>query len=129
MEDLLIAILQGLLEFLWEVITYWFFDWPFCAPKWQDRETVSWACFTLFVVGGGLGWLSILVFPHTLITHPWARITNLVVAPITSAFLSRVLARVNFTNSLTVDPRKRFWQAFWFTLGLTAVRFAFATRR
>jgi hypothetical protein len=57
-------------------------------------------------------------------------VTNLAAAPLSAAWLAQLIARrrqKTYTYR-TVEPRSHYWRAFWFTLGLVAVRFAFATR-
>jgi hypothetical protein len=56
------------------------------------------------------------------------RIANLVLAPITSAFISQAIARHRSKRNRFINPRNHFWQAFWFTLGIVTVRFAYAVR-
>lgn len=72
--------------------------------------------------------VSVLLFKHTLIRGSALRIANLVLAPIASAYLARYLARRRSTRVGSIIPRTRFWQAFWFTLGLVSIRFAYASR-
>jgi hypothetical protein len=128
MEDLLIAILQGIFEFLLEVFSYTPFDWPFTGRKSPEPETITSRCVTWFVVGCGLAWVSMFVFRHTWISHPALRIVNLIVAPVTSAFISQAIARRRACGNPFIIPRNHFWQSFWFTLGIVTVRFAYAIR-
>jgi hypothetical protein len=59
---------------------------------------------------------------------PALRIVNLVSAPVASAFISQAIARRRSRHNPFITPRNHFWQSFWFTLGIVAVRFAYAVR-
>jgi len=85
-------------------------------------------CLTWFIVGCGLASASMLVLKHTWISHPALRIANLIVAPVTSAFISQAIARRRARNHPFIIPRNHFWQSFWFTLGIVTVRFTCAVR-
>jgi hypothetical protein len=128
MEDLIITIFQALFEFLLEVFFYIPFDWPSTSRSQPESETIIGSCFGWFIGGCILSWLLMLVLNHTFITHPAFRIVNLVLAPITSAFVSQAIARHRSKRNHFIIPRNHFWQAFWFTLGIVAVRFAYAVR-
>ena len=56
------------------------------------------------------------------------RIANLVLAPVASAFISQAIARRRSRHNKFIIPRNHFWQAFWFTLGIVTVRFAYVVR-
>jgi hypothetical protein len=90
MEDLLIAILQGCFEFLFEILGYGPMDW--IIPNEWPRSLAG-KCFMWFIVGCGLAYISILFLNRTWITHPALRIANLALAPLTSAFVSQAIAR------------------------------------
>ena len=123
MEDLLIAILQCGFEFLLEIFSYTPCDW---LPD-RPQKLVG-KCFAWFIVGCVLAGISVLFLKHTWISHPALRIANLIVAPITSAFISQAIARHRSLTNLSVEPRNKFWQAFWFTFGIVLIRFIYATR-
>ena len=103
-EDLIISILQALFEFALEVFSYTPFDWPLSPRTKLEPETIIGRCFSWFVAGylpvfhPGL---LMLVFKHTFISHPALRIANLVLAPITSAFISQAIARYHLKRSTT----------------------------
>jgi hypothetical protein len=128
MEDLIVTIFQALFEFVLEVFFYIPFDWPSSSRSQPESETIIGSCCSWFVGGCILSWLLMLVFNHTFITHPALRIANLVLAPITSAFVSQAVARHRNKRNRFIIPRNHFWQAFWFTLGIVTVRFAYAVR-
>jgi multisubunit Na+/H+ antiporter MnhG subunit len=127
MEDLIIAILQGVFEFLIEIFFYTPFDF---FPDWRRRKSNSiWErCIAWFIIGCSLACVSMLFLKRTWISHPTLRIVNLVTAPIISAFISQAIARRRIRRNENIVPRNHFWQAFWFTLGIVTVRFAYAAR-
>lgn len=124
MEEFLIVILQALLEFLFDVIVNVGADWPF-KP---DVRSLPFACFLRFLGGCALGGLSILLFRHTWIPFSALRMANLAAAPLSAAWLAQHIARERDDKYLHGNPRRRYWRTFWLTLGVVAVRFAFATR-
>lgn len=69
-----------------------------------------------------------LIVKHTIIAISILRMVNLVLAPIASAYLSKRIANRRSKDNPFIVPRNHFWQAFWFTLGLTLIKFAYATR-
>jgi hypothetical protein len=62
---------------------------------------------------------------QSFLHHSSLRIANLLVAPLVSASVARGLAVINGIDKDIVG--RRYWQAFWFTLGFALVRFAYAT--
>jgi hypothetical protein len=129
MEDLLIAILQGIFEFFIEIFGYSGYspiDWLF--PHERPKSLIG-KCITWFIVGCGLAGISMLFLKRTWISYPALRTLNLMAAPIASAFISQAIARHRNRNNPDIIPRNHFWQAFWFTLGIVTVRFAFAVRQ
>ena len=126
MEDLLIAILQCVFEFLMEVFGFWPLDW-LGWPDWP--KGLAGKCIGWFIFGCCLAGISIYIFKYTWISHPALRITNLILAPITSAFISQAIARHRARKDQDIEPRHKFWQAFWFAFGVVVIRFAFATRQ
>jgi hypothetical protein len=127
MEDLIIAILQGVFEFILEIFSYTPFDF-FPDWKWRESDSLWERCFSWFIIGCGLAVISMLFLKRTWISHPALRIANLVTAPIISALISEAIARCRSRHNEDIIPRNHFWQAFWFTLGIVTVRFAYAVR-
>jgi len=125
MEDFLISLLQGVLEFLADIFCYGPFDWPFSE---KAPGGLAGKCVILFFIGSGLAWISILVLKQTWISFSALRIANLAIAPVTSAFISQAIARCRARRNKSIVPRNHFWQAFWFTLGVVIVRFVYAVR-
>jgi hypothetical protein len=130
MEDLIITILQAIFEFVIEVFSYSPLDWwPSSSRSSQASDGIAFKCFVGFVIGCGLACVSMLFIKRTWISWSSLRIANLVVAPMVSAFISQAIARRRSHHNPFIIPRNHFWQAFWFTLGVVSVRFAYAARR
>jgi hypothetical protein len=127
MEELLIVIVQFLFEFILDVLLNIPFDWPSRNRDSFEPESIWATCFLWFLGASFLGWLSLFFFEHTWIAYPGLRIANLVVAPIVSGAISQAIAIRRAQRNPYLVPRNHFWQAYWFTLGFTLVRFAYAT--
>jgi hypothetical protein len=126
MEELIVIVLQFLLEFIFEILINLPFDWPRKSRMTPEKEKTIGKSFVMFCIGCGLAWLSAIVFPRTFIHHPALRIANLLLAPVAAAYISRTIAEHTAEANANIRPRNHFWQAFWFTLGFVAVRFAYA---
>jgi hypothetical protein len=109
MEDLLIAILQGLFEFALEVLANIPFDWPLSARKTSEPRSLPRACFLWFVGGCLLGALSILLLKHTWIRFSPLRIANLPLAPLVSACIAQAIARQRQETNPQIVPRSHFY--------------------
>jgi len=125
LEDLLIIAIQGMLQLLVESIVYIPFDWPSKKRITPDAQRVWPKATILFLIGCVFGGVSVFVIEHSLLQLPALRVINLLAAPLFSAFLSRVIANRRSETNANIIPRNHFWQAFWFTLGLVMVRFAY----
>ncbi len=128
MEELLIIIFQFLFEFILNALSYMPFDWPSRGRTTSEPEGVSALCILWFCGGCVLAWASLLVVNSTIISISALRITNLALAPIASAYISQTIASHRAQSNPFIIPRNHFWQAFWFTLGLVLIRFAYASR-
>jgi hypothetical protein len=128
MEELITLILQFVIEVLFESFTYLPFEWATTRRERPQRDWILGPCVGWLVGGACLGGLSLLIVPHTVLRHPWMRIANLIVAPLISATLAKWLARYRQQRTATVDPQHQFWYAFWFSLGITAIRFVYASK-
>jgi hypothetical protein len=124
MEDFLIAILQALLESIFDISSYS----PFDFFTGDSPRPLTIKCIGLFIAGCGLAWISVLILKYTWIHFSALRIANLIFAPLMSAFISQAVARHRRKQNPSIIPRNHFWQAFWFTFGVVTVRFAFALR-
>jgi hypothetical protein len=125
MEELLIAIIQGVFEFVFEALAYLPFDWHAETLTSKDSVRLFWRCFFWFVGGCLLGWLSLYIVDHALLLTPTLRMANLIVAPLSSAFISQAIAKRRAQRDEHIEPRRSFWQAFWFSLGIVVIRFAY----
>jgi hypothetical protein len=128
MEELLIVIIQFLFEFALNVLANIPFDWPSRDRATPEPEGITLRCFLWFCGGCLIAGASLLIVKHTIIAISALRMANLVLAPIASAFLSQSIAGHRARDNPFIVPRNHFWQAFWFTLGLVLIRFAYASR-
>jgi len=128
MEEFLVVLLQFLVEFVINVVAEIPFDWPSRNRKTPESEGVAGVCFLWFLLGIGVGCISLLIFSRTLISVSALRVVSLVLAPVASAFLSLYLAKRRAVANPFIIPRNHFWQAFWFTVALVGVRFIYASR-
>jgi hypothetical protein len=132
MEELLIVVLQGLFEVLLDVLSYLPFDLsrsasPSSSTR-RDTDDLLAGCFLWFMGGCVAGGLSLLVFDRSFLPTRKLRIANLVAAPVMAGFVSRTIARRREARGAFADPRRSFWQAFSFSLGVVLVRFAWGLR-
>jgi hypothetical protein len=129
MEDLLIVLLQGLFEFVFEVLFSPWFGVLDLLDLLDTPEDSHWWVYVLWLwLGATLGGLSLLVAPRSMIALPALRIANLVLAPIVSGLIAHAVARRRRRRlRLEIVSYRRAWQAVCFTLGLVVIRFAYAT--
>jgi hypothetical protein len=122
MEEIIVLIIQILVEGLcscpWDLISY----------SWDDEKSEWSICLGAIVVGGCLGGLSLLVFPHPFVHRSAFRIFNLFAAPLLSGLIGYGLAQRRVGRDPTVSPGAHFWRSLSFTLGLCMTRFAYADR-
>jgi hypothetical protein len=128
MEELLIIVIQFLFEFILNVLGNIPFDWPSRTrttpePDNNFSHSLLWFCGGCILAG-----VSLLIFKQSIITVSALRMANLLLAPIVSAFISEAIANHRARSNMYIIPRNHFWQAFWFTLGLTLIRFAYTSR-
>jgi len=134
MEELLIAILTGGIEFIVQVIAY--FPWDILFWNYRERrgppefkgDSVVPAVLVGLALGGVLGGVSLLVRRQTMLPYPWLRISNVLVAPLVSGFLARQVAGRRQRRGLNSNPRLHFAFALAITLALVLVRFIYAVR-
>ena len=122
-------IFEVVVELVLQLLGYcfWYGVSPRVLPSSMDSPTLTARCFGWFVGGVVVGYISVLLFGHVVITIGVLRILNLVAAPVLSGFLFRAIAIWRSEREYLV-PRDHFWQAFWFMLGAVATRFALARR-
>lgn len=132
MEDILILIIQGIVEFLFELFGYlpwdlWWDTRPFDAKD-EDNSSYEWILLWSAVVGGFLGYFSTFIFPNVIIKFGWLRIALLFISPLVSGFVASLMAQNRQKKGLASDPTSHFWLSFCFSMGLVWIRFAFAHR-
>ncbi len=130
LEEILIAILRGLFEFIVETLSYGGFDgldWPSGRSS-AGRGSKAVSCIVHFLVGCAVAGVSLLFVRRTFLSAPAVRIANLVIAPIASAYVSQVIGFLRARRDPLRAPKNRFWQAYWFTFGLVLIRFTYALR-
>jgi hypothetical protein len=128
MEEMLIVVFQFIIEIFVEAIANIPFDWPSKNRKTPESDKIFLSCFGWLCFGGLLSWGSLFFIKKTLIKIGLLRVVNLFIAPLLSGWISYVLASNRSRNNGFIKPKNHFWQAFWFTLGLAVVRFAYAKR-
>lgn len=125
MEEIIGFILQFIIEFLLESLLYDIFDWP-VSRRTRSEPAKPIARSTLwFILGCLIAAGSLYFFPRSFISVPALRVTNLILAPIFSAYVAREIAIIYRRSNSAIIPHNHFWQAFWFTLGLTGTRFLY----
>ena len=121
MEELLVVIIQCLVE----AALYSPFDILAASRGDELPEFKGCGFFALYLIAGGImGGLSLLILPRHLISSSSLRVANLFIAPILVASLSWVVAARLKSLKIARLPGNHFWTAFWFVLGLDAVRLA-----
>lgn len=132
MEDILILILQGLAQFLFEFFAYFPWDWFWYRTPYDTRDTTSdgtWiAAILSLILGALIGGLSLYLFPDVLVKWGWLRIALLVISPLGSGMMSYQMAKWREERNTFIHPPTHFWIGLCFSVGLIWVRFAFAHR-
>ena len=127
MEELVIILLQFVLKLVIEILC----NLPFALAarrKNKGKARSSGGPLSLpmcLFIGAMLGIGSLYFFPNSMIKLPALRIANLFLAPITSAFISESIGSSGLHRENSFIQRHPFWQAFWFTIGMTMIRFFF----
>lgn len=120
-----------LAQFLVEVVGSAFVSVPFDlgrkTPTTQREVESNFSYCLFFVIGGAIGWMSVQLFPQSVLSYPWLRIANLALAPFVAGLITRQIAVVRAKENLFIEPRVHFWRAFWFTLAFAFIRFAYAS--
>ena len=130
MEEILILIIQPLLELLAQVLASGLMDlltWRLDSKR--DEESSGFIIgLILFLLGCGLGWLSLLVVPHTLLPWAWLRVANLVAGPFISAWVAWKIGKHRLLCDHWTSPSRHAWYAASSCFGIVLVRFAFGLR-
>lgn len=155
MEDLLIALLQGVVEFLgnmlFECIGQFLaqavlgsfidlFEWLFkgisyliCSfteawPGLSDDTRANWIAFFYFLVGLATGAASLHGYHDVFLRRSALRLMALALGPFLSGCASWMGAKLRLLFQTTVRADYSFWWALFFSLGLCLVRFGFCHR-
>ena len=126
MDEVLVVIIQFVVEFILNVGIDIPFEWPSRHRSTPEPESVAGVCVFWLILGGALAGISLLIFPRTIVSLHVLRIANLLLAPVASGLLSFKIAQRRARANPNIRPRNHFWQAFWFTIGWVAIRFAYA---
>ena len=125
MEEILVAVVQVVLEFVFEVLVYGGLD--AAAQRVERRSKVGCLLLVAFgLVGAGLGAVASWVHPAPVLPWPWLRVANLVGGPFLAGGLSWLVARWRQGRGGRLDPALHFGMAFVFVLGFNLARFALA---
>ena len=127
MEELLILIFQPLLEIFAQILASGLIDLLGWGRDVESRHDSSGCAvgLLLFILGCGLGWLSLLLIPHTLLPWAWLRIANLIVGPLVSGWISWRISVLRKRTNKWVSPSRHAWFAALACFGIVLVRFSF----
>lgn len=130
MEEALILILQCIAEVLLQAFGSGFLDsLLFWRKEPSSRSGVLIGIFlSLFVIGGFLGWLSLFLVHHTLLPWGWLRMANLIVGPVSSGYVSWLIARWHQKKNPEVHPWFHAGVAAALCFGFVIFRFTFGER-
>ena len=78
------------------------------------------------LLGGALGGVSLVFFPHKFAVPVWLKIANIVVSPIVVGFAMVGIGRWRAQRGQQAILLHRFWFGFVFALVFGLVRFGFA---
>jgi len=127
MEEILAAILQFVAEVVLEICLN-LEIWPSPLAKSSSGKASIEAALGWLFAGAIMGWIWAKLLPHFFIHHAGFRIANLIVGPLISANISYRVAKSRARYNSSIYPRVNFWYAFWFALGMIALRFAVVPR-
>jgi len=128
MEELLIILFQFFFEVILQVLAE--LPWDIGISRREDWSVERPFLFALLSLAFGLllGGLSLALFPHTFLHHPWLRIANLLVSPLATGGTSWSIASLRKKGSPQVSPGHHFAYSFLFSLAFAAIRFTYALR-
>lgn len=130
MEEALILILQFIAEVLFQAFGSQLLDFSlFWRKEPSSQASVLIGIFlSLFVIGGFLGWLSLFPLHHTLLPWGWLRMANLIVGPVSSGYVSWLIARWHQKKNPDVHPWFHAAVAAVICFGFVLFRFTFGER-
>ena len=113
MEELLVLLIQAVFELV--VFIFTAFPIELFMYTWERDEDnrTSLKCFLLFLFGLALGGISVIVFPKSIISQPWLRVTTLLLAPVVAGLASKTLAEYVSRKKDDVWPKRHFWYSFF----------------
>jgi hypothetical protein len=123
-EELLAAVVQIVLEVLLQVLVSGGLDVAASASSKRDQSGCGWLVFH-GLLGGVVGWLSTLLFPHLMLPVVWLRVLNLVLAPFLAGGLTFYMDRWWNRGK---DGSTAFFHGFTFAVLFGLARFAFGAR-
>jgi hypothetical protein len=124
MEEVLVVVLQGLVEFFLEMLIYIGIDlgWR------RDDGGVGCGLLTLFLLlGGGLGAVGNVLHPRLLMPTEGLRVAALIAGPAAAGGLSWLVARYRQRRGQQVVPGNHLITALCFVLAFDVVRYAYGT--
>ena len=81
------------------------------------------------LMGGCLvGGMTIFFFPRTLFLYSFIEILIFIAGPLLFAYLAELISTRCREDDHNVKPRHHFWFAYWFTLAMLVIRFAYDHR-
>jgi len=128
MEAIIIFILQLFFELLLNIFLYLPSDWGVSRRSEPNANNMTVIYFAWFLWGCTIGVVSLIILYKSFISSPELRIANLFIAPLVSGYVSKLIAeyRAKSNSEIKPIPIHHFWWAFWFTVGVISVRFAYA---
>ena len=131
MELILQIILEFFLEFVVQIIGEIFFEVAFqksSGGPWA-RKALSATLAVLMYFGLGLiiGWLSILIFPHSFIRSSRLHGISLIITPLLAGLTMSGIGWIRQRQGKLVMRLDTFAYGFIFAFGMALVRFLFTT--
>jgi hypothetical protein len=134
MEELLLALLHFLFELLFDILVSVPWDAAFSRNERARREhglsppSNAPILFAAALTGLVLGFMSLAVWPHTLLKLGWMRMLNLVLAPALSAALAFHAAKRRTTRGDVSNETLHAWFAALLSLMFVLIRFTWGVR-
>ena len=127
MEEILIVVIQFLIESLLEIGSslFWYDDGLIDWPDPDSPLHPFWRAVFWLGAGGVLAWVSLQLWPKSLISHASVRIANLVLTPFAAGCAGRAVV-VWRSRHDDREPSGGFARSFCFTLGMVLIRFVYA---
>jgi hypothetical protein len=115
-ELLVEFLIQGVLEVLVELFVH-----AFKRDNVAVRPVLS--ALLYIALGAALGWVSTLIFPQHLISHPYAGVANLVLTPVALGLLMGAIGAWRFRRGSELVRLDKFAYGYAFALAFALVRF------